>query len=233
MMATASRGNLPPAVSPESMTASQPSRTALATSEHSARVGRGLEHMDSSICVATMTGLPAALHTSIMLFCSRKTRSGGISMPRSPRAIMTASVASTISAKLSRPSWFSILTMILMAWPPAPSSTPRIVRTSSAVCTKDAATKSTPCLQANSWRSRTSLSWSTGRSTLTPGRFMFLRSPIAQSFMTVHATSASLSTSATSSTREPSAMRIWLPGCTEDASLPYVMPSLVPSDLWP
>jgi len=38
----ASMGYLPLAVSPESMTQSAPSRTALATSEISARVGRGL-----------------------------------------------------------------------------------------------------------------------------------------------------------------------------------------------
>ena len=38
----ASRGYLPLAVSPDNMTQSAPSRTALATSETSARVGRGL-----------------------------------------------------------------------------------------------------------------------------------------------------------------------------------------------
>ena len=42
IMLTASSGYLPLAVSPESMTQSAPSRTALATSETSARVGRGL-----------------------------------------------------------------------------------------------------------------------------------------------------------------------------------------------
>ena len=50
MMATASRGKAPLAVSPESITASVPSSTAFATSEHSARVGRGFEIIDSSIC---------------------------------------------------------------------------------------------------------------------------------------------------------------------------------------
>ena len=45
--------------SPESMTQSAPSNTALATSVHSARVGRGFLIMLSNIWVATMTGLPA------------------------------------------------------------------------------------------------------------------------------------------------------------------------------
>ena len=55
---TACTGKLPAAVSPESMTQSVPSSTALATSVASARVGRGLLIMLSSICVAVMTGLP-------------------------------------------------------------------------------------------------------------------------------------------------------------------------------
>ena len=44
------------------MTASVPSYTAFATSVTSARVGRGLRIMESSICVAVMTGLYASLH---------------------------------------------------------------------------------------------------------------------------------------------------------------------------
>ncbi len=55
---SASSGYFPTAVSPESMTASEPSRMALATSEASARVGRGNSIMDSSIWVAVMTGRP-------------------------------------------------------------------------------------------------------------------------------------------------------------------------------
>mmetsp|Transcript_24275 Transcript_24275/g.63288 ORF Transcript_24275/g.63288 Transcript_24275/m.63288 type:complete len:221 (+) Transcript_24275:536-1198(+) len=218
MMATASFGKLPPAVSPLSMTASAPSNTALATSEHSARVGRGFDVIDSNICVATMTGLPCALQIWIIFFCSLNTLSGGISMPRSPRATMTASVSLQIDSKFSRPSWFSILEMILTRLPPPSSNTLRIVRTSSADCTKDAATKSTGCLQANSSRSLVSFSCKTGKSTTTPGRFMFLRSPIAQSFSTVQATSVSLMIDETSSTNDPSAQRICEPGLTLDDS---------------
>ena len=54
---------------PESITQSAPSMTALATSEHSARVGRGLTIIDSSICVATTQGLPAMRHFVIIIFC--------------------------------------------------------------------------------------------------------------------------------------------------------------------
>ena len=56
---TASTGKSPTADSADSITASAPSSTALATSDTSARVGTGALIMDSSIWVATTTGLPA------------------------------------------------------------------------------------------------------------------------------------------------------------------------------
>ena len=144
MISTAAVGNLPPAVSPLSITQSAPSRTAFATSEHSARVGRGLLIIDSSICVATTHGLPAARHLSIIIFCSRKTRSGGISIPRSPRATITPSVTLRISSNLSSPSWFSIFEMILMSLPRGSASRiERMYSTSAADWTNEAATKST------------------------------------------------------------------------------------------
>jgi hypothetical protein len=49
MTLTASMGYLPLAVSPDNMTQSAPSRTALATSEISARVGRGLFCLSANI----------------------------------------------------------------------------------------------------------------------------------------------------------------------------------------
>jgi formyltetrahydrofolate synthetase len=55
-------GKLPYAVSPDSITASVPSRTAIEMSETSARVGAGLLIMDSNMLVATMTGLPRLRH---------------------------------------------------------------------------------------------------------------------------------------------------------------------------
>lgn len=59
-MSTATIGNYPLAVSPESITQSDPSSTALATSDASALVGLGLEIIDSIIYVAVITGLPAS-----------------------------------------------------------------------------------------------------------------------------------------------------------------------------
>ena len=58
IVATAATGSWPTAVSAESITASAPSITALATSETSARVGRGDWIMLSSISVATMQVFP-------------------------------------------------------------------------------------------------------------------------------------------------------------------------------
>ena len=55
---TMAMGSTPMAVSAESMTALVPSNTALATSVTSARVGVGAVIIDSSICVAVITGLP-------------------------------------------------------------------------------------------------------------------------------------------------------------------------------
>lgn len=51
---TASTAYVPTLVSPESITASMPSMTALATPEASARVGRELSIIESGIRVATM-----------------------------------------------------------------------------------------------------------------------------------------------------------------------------------
>ena len=83
---------------------SVPSRMALATSVDSARVGRRLVIMDSSICVAVMTGLPARLALAMSCFCRMAISSIGTSTPRSPRATMMPSVAFRISSKCSRAS---------------------------------------------------------------------------------------------------------------------------------
>ena len=58
MYATASTGYSPTAVSPESISADVPSRIAFATSLASARVGSAWWIIDSSICVAVITGFP-------------------------------------------------------------------------------------------------------------------------------------------------------------------------------
>jgi hypothetical protein len=59
MVITALSGQAPVADSADSITASAPSNTAVATSDTSARVGTGCSIIDSSIWVATTTGLPA------------------------------------------------------------------------------------------------------------------------------------------------------------------------------
>ena len=91
IVSTTSSGSWPMAVSAESMTASVPSNTALATSLTSARVGAGAVIMLSSIWVAVMTGTPASTQARMICFCRWGTSSSGHSMPRSPRATITAS----------------------------------------------------------------------------------------------------------------------------------------------
>ena len=75
MARTASTGYSPMAVSAESMTASVPSRMALATSDASARVGRGLCTMDSSIWVAVITGRARRLARAMRRFWASGTSS--------------------------------------------------------------------------------------------------------------------------------------------------------------
>ena len=91
IVVTASTGYCPAADSADSMTASAPSKIAVATSETSARVGTGLVIIDSSICVATTTGLPARRAARVICFWIPGTFSSGISTPRSPRATISAS----------------------------------------------------------------------------------------------------------------------------------------------
>ena len=68
--------------------------------------------MDSSICVAVMTGLPARLACAMSCFCRMAISSIGTSTPRSPRATMMPSAAFRISSKCSRASERSILAMM-------------------------------------------------------------------------------------------------------------------------
>ena len=99
MVATASTGYWPAADSADSITASAPSKMAVATSETSARVGTGLAIIDSSIWVATITGLPARRQARVISFCTPGTFSSGISTPRSPRATISASARSRMSVE--------------------------------------------------------------------------------------------------------------------------------------
>src|SRR5437764_13377652 len=103
MVATASTGYCPDADSADSMTASAPSKIAVATSETSARVGTGLAIIDSSICVATTIGLLAQRQARVISFCTQGTRSIGISIPRSTRATLRDYVDSNISIHRDTP----------------------------------------------------------------------------------------------------------------------------------
>ncbi len=108
IIATVSTGYLPIAVSADSITASVPSKIALATSEASARVGLGLSRIESSIWVAVITGVRVSEHRRMIRFCHTGTSSGATSTPKSPRATMSASATLTISGRCSSASGFSI-----------------------------------------------------------------------------------------------------------------------------
>ena len=170
MVATASIGYCPAADSADSSTASAPSKIAVATSDTSARVGTGEEIIDSSICVATTTGLPAARPMRVINFCTPGTFSSGISTPRSPRATISASATSRISARRCTACGFSILAIS--------SARPRVSflasATSSGRCTNDNAIQSMPASSAASRSDRSfSASAETGiveSGTLTPLR---------------------------------------------------------------
>ena len=84
--------------------ASAVSKIAAVTSATSARVGRMCVTIDSSICVATITGTLAAWAWRMISFWMCGTSSSGTSTPRSPRATITASTAPTTAARLSRTS---------------------------------------------------------------------------------------------------------------------------------
>ena len=92
---TASTGNQPVAVSPESISASVPSSTAFATSATSARVGSRERNIDSSIWVAVMTGLPSSLLLAMIFFCQNGTPYLSMFTPKSPRATMMPSLTGT------------------------------------------------------------------------------------------------------------------------------------------
>ena len=172
---TALTGNAPAAVSPASMIASAPSSTLLAASLTSARVGRGSTRIDSSTCVATIAGRPSDRADRMIAFCTRGTCSSGISRPRSPRATITPCASRRMASRFSIAAGRSILAMIGVARPASPMIA-RARATSSAVCTKLRATKSTPSLRPKR-RSSTSLSVSADAGSATPGALMPLCAP--------------------------------------------------------
>jgi len=87
---TDSIGYLPDAASPLNITASVPSKTALAKSATSALVGTGCSIILSTICVAVMTKRPACFARWIRSFCAKGVRYTPSSTPKSPRATIKA-----------------------------------------------------------------------------------------------------------------------------------------------
>ena len=142
----------------------------MATSETSARVGRGAEIIDSSIWVATMTGRAFSLARPIARFWTSGTCSSGSSTPRSPRATMIPSNAATISGSAATASGFSIFAMSGSRVPHSVMMS-RTASASAGLRTKDSAIMSTPTLSAQR-RSASSFGVSAGALTATPGRLM-------------------------------------------------------------
>ena len=118
MVFTVRTGYFPAAVSPESIIALVPSYTAFATSEISARVGRGLWIIDSSISVAVITRFPSRRQVVIRYFWIDGSSSKGISTPMSPRPIIMPSHSRQISLIFSTPERFSILAIRSTLSPP-------------------------------------------------------------------------------------------------------------------
>ena len=205
MVATVSTGKSPTEVSPESMTASAPSRMALATSDASARVGRGLVIIDSSIWVATITGLAHLRAARMIRFWTSGTSSRGSSTPRSPRATMNMSNASMMSCRLAMACGFSSLAMT-GTWRPSSSMISCTRLMSSPERTKDRATMSMSWCRAQR-RSRSSLSLRAGTDTATPGRLMPLLLETGPGTVTSHTTSVAVTSTAFRPTL-PSSMRM-------------------------
>ena len=133
-------------------------------------MGTGALIIDSSICVATITGLPARRHSRTARRWMPGTFSAGNSTPKSPRATITASDLSTMASSASTADGFSSLVMM----PARPRVSARASSRSSGRCTNESASHSTPSSSANS-RSRRSFSvnadnGSTTSGTLTPFR---------------------------------------------------------------
>mmetsp|Transcript_34487 Transcript_34487/g.87001 ORF Transcript_34487/g.87001 Transcript_34487/m.87001 type:complete len:201 (+) Transcript_34487:740-1342(+) len=189
-----------------------PSSTALATSVISARVGRGLLTMDCRQWRARMVNLPWMVALVVIMFWARKTFSGVMCAPRSPRATMTPSASSRISSRFSSASIVSILATTFMSAPPSSMRRSLMYSRSSLLRTNEAATMSTSASMA-SCRSRRSRLVRMGRLSRMPSRLMLVHERSLASLSTLALTSE-LSTSVTSSRMSPSLMSTVVPGVT-------------------
>ena len=208
---TALIGQAPAAVSAESITASVPSITELATSSTSARVGSGLSTIDCSIWVAVITTLFWASDSRMIFFCRPGSSASPISTPRSPRATITTSEASTISTRFSIASVRSILDTSAASLPWARAMA-RASFMSWALRQKDTAMKSTPILAAIPISSL-SRSVSAPSDRPPPCLFRPLRSDSTPSLSTLH-TMRSPCTSTTCSCIRPSSSSSTSPAAT-------------------
>ena len=139
------------------------------TSETSARVGSGESIMDSSIWVATTTGMACCMASRTIRFCRVGTISCPISTARSPRATITPFDAATISFRFSIASGCSILAITGIAKSCFASSR-RTAATSSALRTKLRASQSQSFSTAN-FMSLRSLAAIAGAVTSVSGKF--------------------------------------------------------------
>ena len=144
---TARTGKLPAAVSAESITASVPSMTALATSSTSARVGIGDSTIDCSIWVAVITTRCRARVSRMIFFCRPGSSASPISTPKSPRATITTSLASITSARFSIASARSTLATSAASLP-CERAIARASSMSAALRQNETAMKSTPICAA-------------------------------------------------------------------------------------
>ena len=158
----------------------------MATSVTSARVGREDMTIESSICVAVITGRASAPASEMICFWTIGTSSIRISMPRSPRATITQSAARTISSARCTAWGFSILAISgSRVWR-------RTISMSSARRTNESATRSTPIFSPVSrcWKSS---SGTEGRAAASPG----MLSPWREATEPPISTTASISCSPT------------------------------------
>src|SRR6266542_476585 len=209
----ASSGYSPTAVSAESITASAPSSTALATSFASALVGCWECCIDSSIWVATTAGTPLPRALRISSFCRTGISSIGSSTPRSPRATMMPSAHARMSSYAVMAGAVSILAMIGSGWRPMRS---RSSWTSDAARTNDCSSPSTPVSRASSSPSR-SRSVTAGSPSFSAGTFTPWPEPTLPE-RTTSVVTTSPSTEATRSSTAPSASRIRSPSSRSWAS---------------
>jgi len=212
---TAFTGQLPAADSCDSITASVPSITALATSSTSARVGIGLSTIDCSICVAVITTFSRATASRMIFFCRPGNSASPISTPRSPRATITTSLASTISVRFSIASARSTFATSAALLPCA-LATRRASCMSSALRQNETAMKST-CIPAATAISSRSFSVIAPSDSPPPCLFRPLRLDSTQSLSTV-VTMRSPSTATTCNWTMPSSSSNRSPGTTSPVS---------------